>query len=110
MKEHFRQEFIRCGKPNCKRCPHGPYWYAYRTVKGKLRKRYVGKIKPGTFARRGGMSPHEARKVLGLSPAATKSEARKAFASACAKHHPDRGGKHEEMVWINAAWDVLKAL
>ncbi|MGH2721036.1 MAG: hypothetical protein ACRDJO_05475, partial [Actinomycetota bacterium] len=24
----FRQELVRCGKPGCRTCPHGPYWYA----------------------------------------------------------------------------------
>src|SRR2546423_12833846 len=25
----YRQERVRCGRANCTRCPHGPYWYAY---------------------------------------------------------------------------------
>src|SRR5919108_2265827 len=25
----YRQEHVRCGRDNCTRCPHGPYWYAY---------------------------------------------------------------------------------
>lgn len=41
--ETFRQEYVKCGKSHCRSCPHGPYWYAYRKVGGKLRKRYVGK-------------------------------------------------------------------
>ena len=40
-------ERVRCGKDNC-RCAaggrlHGPYWYAYRWWRGKVRSRYVGK-------------------------------------------------------------------
>jgi len=42
----YELEYIKCGKKNCK-CNggqgHGPYWYAYKTVKGKLRKKYIGK-------------------------------------------------------------------
>jgi len=30
----YRQEFKMCGKPNCTRCPHGPYWYAIQYRKG----------------------------------------------------------------------------
>ena len=45
MAETFRAEFIRCGK-GCGGCPHGPYWYAYQKVAGKLKKRYVGKGDP----------------------------------------------------------------
>ncbi len=43
--ETYRQEFISCGKKSCK-CArgelHGPYWYAYRRVKGKIRSKYIG--------------------------------------------------------------------
>ncbi len=46
----YRHEYIRCGKSPCKRCDgglgHGPYWYAYSRVGGKLTKRYIGKQKP----------------------------------------------------------------
>ena len=41
----FRLEAVRCGKANCTRCPHGPYWYAYWREDGKLRKRYLGTAK-----------------------------------------------------------------
>lgn len=33
-----------CGKKNCSRCPHGPYWYVHGvTQTGKQWKRYIGK-------------------------------------------------------------------
>jgi hypothetical protein len=38
----YRREEVRCGKANCTRCPHGPYWYAYWREDGKLRSRYLG--------------------------------------------------------------------
>ena len=45
----YRLEGVRCGKDNC-RCsigkPHGPYWYSYARVNGKVRSRYVGKKLP----------------------------------------------------------------
>ena len=45
--ETYRQEYIRCGRPACKRCAdgqgHGPYWYAYSREGGKLKKRYIGR-------------------------------------------------------------------
>ena len=40
----IRPQYVRCGKDNCTRCPHGPYWYAYWTENGKRRSRYVGKL------------------------------------------------------------------
>ncbi|HLJ08941.1 MAG TPA: hypothetical protein VKX24_10410 [Acidimicrobiia bacterium] len=46
----YRREEVRCGKANCTRCPHGPYWYAYWRENGRLRSRYLGSAKPGRSA------------------------------------------------------------
>ena len=43
-KVRLREQLVRCGKDNCTRCPHGPYWYAYWTEDGVRRSRYVGKL------------------------------------------------------------------
>jgi hypothetical protein len=40
----LRQQQVRCGKSNCTRCPHGPYWYAHWREDGRRRSRYVGKL------------------------------------------------------------------
>lgn len=42
----YREELVRCGRDNCSRCPHGPYWYAYWREGGRLRSRYIGKRLP----------------------------------------------------------------
>lgn len=42
-KESYRRQLVRCGKPACTSCPHGPYWYAYWREGGRVRSRYVGK-------------------------------------------------------------------
>ena len=42
----YRQEMVRCGRDNCGRCPHGPYWYAYWREGGRVRSRYIGKQLP----------------------------------------------------------------
>ena len=34
---------IPCGKVNCGKCPHGPYWYLEFRSRGKWRHRYIGK-------------------------------------------------------------------
>ena len=40
----IRKEYVRCGKLDCPRCKHGPYYYAYwKDDKGNLHKRYIGK-------------------------------------------------------------------
>jgi hypothetical protein len=43
----YRLEEVRCGKPGCKSCPHGPYWYAYYREAGRLKSRYIGRDLPG---------------------------------------------------------------
>jgi hypothetical protein len=51
----FRQERVKCGKPGCRTCPHGPYWYAYWREQGRVRSRYIGRHLPGpTEASEGG--------------------------------------------------------
>jgi hypothetical protein len=48
----YRQQFVHCGKPGCRRCPpagpgHGPYWYAfYWDYRQRTRSFYVGKSLP----------------------------------------------------------------
>ena len=45
----YRLESVRCGKPGCVSCPHGPYWYAYYREDGKLKSRYIGKEAPASI-------------------------------------------------------------
>ena len=48
----YRQQYVRCGKPSCRRCPpqgpgHGPYWYGfYWDYRQRTRSFYVGKQLP----------------------------------------------------------------
>jgi hypothetical protein len=40
---------VSCGKVNCRKCPHGPYWYALIQINGgKTIRRYLGKQTPKT--------------------------------------------------------------
>jgi hypothetical protein len=45
----YQLQFRKCGKASCGTCRngqgHGPYWYAYWRVKGKLCSVYIGKDK-----------------------------------------------------------------
>lgn len=40
----LRRQWVKCGKPACNSCPHGPYWYAYWREDGRRRSRYIGKL------------------------------------------------------------------
>jgi hypothetical protein len=42
----IRREYINCGNYSCRRCKHGPYYYAYWRVNGKRFKKYLGKYDP----------------------------------------------------------------
>ena len=48
----YRQQYVRCGKPACRKCPphgpgHGPYWYGYYwDYRQRTRSFYVGKTLP----------------------------------------------------------------
>ncbi|NER40075.1 MAG: hypothetical protein F6J93_40140 [Oscillatoria sp. SIO1A7] len=46
----YRQEYSKCGKARCKTCEqgegHGPYWYSYQKINGRLKKKYIGKKSP----------------------------------------------------------------
>jgi hypothetical protein len=42
----IRREYINCGNYSCRRCKHGPYYYAYWRQEGKRYKKYLGKYDP----------------------------------------------------------------
>jgi hypothetical protein len=48
----YRQQYVRCGKPNCGKCAprglgHGPYWYGfYWDYQQRTKSFYVGKHLP----------------------------------------------------------------
>lgn len=47
-KVYLLRRLIKCGK-ECRRCPHGPYWYGYYRSKGKFISFYLGKKLPPRF-------------------------------------------------------------
>lgn len=45
----LNERWVRCGKPECRTCPHGPFYYwVWRDEKNpkKLRSKYIGREKP----------------------------------------------------------------
>lgn len=120
MKETFRCEYVRCGKAGCRRCPHGPYWYAYHREGEKVRKRYVGRVDPRPGERAKPVDPRErifspqtatrslALSILGLFDWFSEEGLLTRYRELAQTRHPDRGGSHEEMQYINAAYSYLK--
>jgi hypothetical protein len=49
----------------------------------------------------------EARKLLGVGPAATEAEIRAAYRAKMSQAHPDRGGRHADAARLTAARDRL---
>lgn len=51
----YRLEGVRCGKDRCK-CArgklHGPYWYSYSRVGGKVKSQYIGRKLPSVIEKR----------------------------------------------------------
>ncbi|KAI9130194.1 DUF6788 family protein [Acaryochloris sp. CCMEE 5410] len=49
VKATYRHEYVRCGKDTCDCMSgnvedmHGPYWYAYQLIDGRLVSKYIGK-------------------------------------------------------------------
>jgi hypothetical protein len=39
---NLRFQKRRCGKAACRRCPHGPYWYAAAKIRGRMVSFYIG--------------------------------------------------------------------
>lgn len=48
----LRLVFLPCGKGNCTKCPHGPYWYFGYCHQRKVRQIYLGKTLLGEKALR----------------------------------------------------------
>lgn len=55
---------ILCGKKTCRKCPHGPYWYAVITITGKKPAvRYVGKNLKG-----GALEYYQTQRAMEVEP------------------------------------------
>lgn len=73
----FRQVLVPCGKKNCTKCPHGPYWYLAFWKEGRWREKYIGKTLSDPRAQRDGA----VRDMLGrvLEKVGALDEGRKAI-------------------------------
>lgn len=55
-----------------------------------------------------GSTADDWRTVLGVTVADTFEEVSAAYKAKALSAHPDRGGSHERMAWINQAWQQAK--
>jgi hypothetical protein len=51
-----RLELVRCGKPACDSCPHGPYWYRCYRVGRRVVSKYASRDPAGAATTRRGSS------------------------------------------------------
>lgn len=124
----YRCEYVRCGKPGCARCPHGPYWYGYWRDAGKLHKKYYGKKRPqaqgeesvpyaktaahpwDAIFNRKTASQDIACAILGVLWSDDWRRIRVAYNHAVLEAHPDKGGSTVAMQRVTAAYAWLKSL
>ena len=67
---------------------------------------------PGGMGGRGGGEPVDTEKlyeVLGVEKTADAKEIKKAYRKLAVKHHPDKGGNHDDFVLLQSYWWVIKA-
>jgi hypothetical protein len=109
------------------------YWYAYKRVQGVLKKRYLGptdqlniqllETVARTFAEPEPVKPppkqptlkftktlESALRIYGFAAIPTHRALTDRYRELSKRHHPDRGGIHEDMVAVNLAYDYLKKL
>lgn len=120
----YRCEYVKCGKPRCGTCPHGPYWYYYWREDGRTRKRYHGKADPradvppvasegpyweAMFSRRTATLAIALR-ILGVNDGRDVAAVKLAFRRLSLENHPDRQGDARFFAAISAAYAYVRAV
>lgn len=113
----YRQQLIKCGKPACRKCPHGPYWYAVWWSKGRWRTQYVGKelperIKvPGEEPKRPPqpkpLSRQAARNILGITSADNYQSGLKKWHKLRKEAEALGEEGRQAVVALNRAWESI---
>jgi hypothetical protein len=123
--ETIREEYVKCGKKGCRKCPHGPYRYVYWRENGKLRKRYLGTPvtqdvppppppPPPPPHRWAAINSDQtatlalAMEILGVTQDMSREQCRKKFWYLSKITHPDRGGLQFDFVCLGNAWAFLR--
>lgn len=117
----YVQEMIRCGKPGCRRCPHGPYWYEYSSLGAYRKKRYVGKRLPEHLVLGAGTSAPAPKIemapvpppaitanwefVLGLAAGCARETARKRVFNLLSKARRTSPAPDADCRWLEHCWE-----
>jgi hypothetical protein len=118
----YRNEYVRCGKPACRSCPHGPYWYEYfheRTApcKWHLRKQYHGRKDPRENVP---VDPEEAiwqesdetlalaYHICGVRQGMSKAEALRAYRVQKIRIDPTWPDAANKMARLEHAWAIVR--
>lgn len=123
----YQLRYVRCGKYSCRKCQagygHGPYWYAYRRIGGRVTSRYVGKLPPEAQFRQppsgepsvdtrwvfeGRMDAKTALRIMGFSVWPVQRDLQKRWRELVHLHHPDTGGDTRICAAINVAYGYLR--
>jgi len=113
---HYQLEQVCCGKPTCRRCPHGPYWYRYAPAGTRPRKKYLGKrLPPGVGPEAAApkvlpavvaMSARRARIILGIKGEYPRLQAWRAWMG-CRREWHALALDRQYLVQIDLAWQTL---
>lgn len=119
----YRNEFVKCGRKGCRKCPHGPYWYCYWYEGKRLRKKYIGKnFKPeekdngepcpqnplDAIFDKGKATLRVAKSILELTDDFSMEACRRVYRKLSLENHPDRGGDTKKQARINAAFEFME--
>lgn len=115
----YRVKKIKCGKPTCKKCPHGPYLYRYRTEKGKTRCEYVGLL-PGAeivaqkingwqlgMWAKGNVAIETAKEVLGITRGMDLQDWHDRYAVCLRKAKRTGRNRLKKVFYVRRAWQVI---
>ena len=122
-KETYRCEWVRCCKPSCGSCPHGPYWYGYYREGKRVRKHYYGRcIPPGVSLpkkkvdwREGIFSSSTATaalafRILGIDADSSYSATKARYKVLVKESHPDLGNGETDFKFFSCAYSYLVKL
>lgn len=113
----YQLEEVVCGKANCNRCPHGPYWRCYWYGDGRQHSRYIGKRLPAgvtqpidlhrPIAPPPPMTPRAAARLLSISLSHPYERAHARYRTVRMEAIGFHDTSAAQVREIDAAWEVI---